>query len=179
MVFFKSSFSLLLGILSCPATYALYPHLDENPTDEVLRQYLDQVDVASLAVPSLEPSEGRLRLGDLGLFRSRSYLNRSVGVLDPSFPTSTAVYERQERTRQNDALPIRLVTGANRTPGCIQQHNPTDGETLTCAVCLQDVEKGEMTSRLPCSHAYHPHCINAWMANHNTCPICRRCYAVA
>jgi hypothetical protein len=43
----------------------------------------------------------------------------------------------------------------------------------TCTICLGEYEGGEELRRLPCLHAFHRPCIDAWMASNHTCPICR------
>ncbi|KAI5654916.1 hypothetical protein M9H77_32103 [Catharanthus roseus] len=45
---------------------------------------------------------------------------------------------------------------------------------LECAVCLNEFEDDETLRLLPkCSHVFHPDCIDAWLACHVTCPVCR------
>ncbi|XP_019153137.1 PREDICTED: E3 ubiquitin-protein ligase ATL15-like [Ipomoea nil] len=46
---------------------------------------------------------------------------------------------------------------------------------LECAVCLNEFDDGEEKLRqLPrCCHVFHTHCIDAWLAAHVTCPVCR------
>ncbi|XVF61546.1 hypothetical protein PTKIN_Ptkin08bG0138400 [Pterospermum kingtungense] len=45
---------------------------------------------------------------------------------------------------------------------------------LECAVCLSEFEDDETLRLLPkCSHVFHPDCIDAWLAYHVTCPVCR------
>lgn len=46
-------------------------------------------------------------------------------------------------------------------------------ETVTCAVCLDDVPAGELLTSLPCAHAFHTRCIETWMRKSVTCPVCR------
>ena len=41
-----------------------------------------------------------------------------------------------------------------------------------CSICMQDISNNSKT--LICNHVYHRNCINTWLFNANTCPICRR-----
>ncbi|KAG2695475.1 hypothetical protein I3760_07G014400 [Carya illinoinensis] len=45
---------------------------------------------------------------------------------------------------------------------------------LECAVCLNEFEDNEKLRLIPkCDHVFHPECIDAWLASHTTCPVCR------
>lgn len=45
---------------------------------------------------------------------------------------------------------------------------------LECAVCLNEFEDDETLRLLPkCDHVFHPECIDMWLGNHTTCPVCR------
>lgn len=45
---------------------------------------------------------------------------------------------------------------------------------LECAVCLNEFEDNETLRLIPkCDHVFHPECIDAWLASHVTCPVCR------
>lgn len=45
---------------------------------------------------------------------------------------------------------------------------------LECAVCLSEFDDFDSLKILPkCEHAFHPECIDAWLASHVTCPVCR------
>ncbi|KAL2544936.1 E3 ubiquitin-protein ligase [Forsythia ovata] len=47
-------------------------------------------------------------------------------------------------------------------------------EGLECAVCLSRFEETEVLRLLPkCKHAFHMNCIDKWLENHSSCPICR------
>ena len=47
-------------------------------------------------------------------------------------------------------------------------------EAASCAVCLAEYEAGEMLRQLPpCGHEFHLACIDPWLSNHTTCPMCR------
>lgn len=47
-------------------------------------------------------------------------------------------------------------------------------EDTQCAVCLGDYQPNEKLQQLPhCKHSFHVQCIDKWLANNTTCPICR------
>ncbi|XP_050228041.1 RING-H2 finger protein ATL11-like [Mercurialis annua] len=47
-------------------------------------------------------------------------------------------------------------------------------DSLECAVCLNEFEDDQTLRLIPkCCHVFHPDCIDAWLASHTTCPVCR------
>lgn len=47
-------------------------------------------------------------------------------------------------------------------------------EGLECSVCLSKFEDVEILRLLPkCKHAFHISCIDHWLENHSSCPLCR------
>ena len=44
----------------------------------------------------------------------------------------------------------------------------------TCTICITEYMVGNKIRKLPCSHEYHAHCIDRWLSENTTCPICRR-----
>ncbi|KAF9608395.1 hypothetical protein IFM89_009761 [Coptis chinensis] len=45
---------------------------------------------------------------------------------------------------------------------------------LECAVCLNEFGNDEtLRLLLKCDRVFHPECIDAWLASHTTCPVCR------
>jgi len=48
-----------------------------------------------------------------------------------------------------------------------------DGEDDSCAVCLENYKDGENIRILPCKHLFHKSCIDPWLLNHRTCPMCK------
>lgn len=46
-------------------------------------------------------------------------------------------------------------------------------DELTCSVCLEQVNVGELIRSLPCMHQYHANCIDPWLRQQGTCPVCK------
>ncbi|XP_010727203.1 E3 ubiquitin-protein ligase RNF6 isoform X2 [Meleagris gallopavo] len=51
----------------------------------------------------------------------------------------------------------------------------TEGEiSKTCSVCINEYVAGNKLRQLPCMHEFHIHCIDRWLSENSTCPICRQ-----
>uniref|UniRef100_A0A8D0H178 RING-type E3 ubiquitin transferase n=1 Tax=Sphenodon punctatus TaxID=8508 RepID=A0A8D0H178_SPHPU len=44
----------------------------------------------------------------------------------------------------------------------------------TCSVCINEYATGNKLRQLPCLHEFHVHCIDRWLSENSTCPICRQ-----
>lgn len=51
----------------------------------------------------------------------------------------------------------------------VAYYNPGDH----CPICLVEYTSGDLGRKLDCKHAFHRSCIDEWLVNDNTCPICR------
>lgn len=77
-----------------------------------------------------------------------------------------------------DAMPA--WTYRSPTPGAMDPSGPPGGgpehecsQVPCCSVCLCDAEDGDAMRTLPCMHVYHADCIDKWLGEHSTCPICK------
>eukprot|EP01017_Pseudomicrothorax_dubius_P001016 TRINITY_DN0_c3253_g1_i2.p1 TRINITY_DN0_c3253_g1~~TRINITY_DN0_c3253_g1_i2.p1 ORF type:complete len:101 (+),score=23.06 TRINITY_DN0_c3253_g1_i2:1-303(+) len=43
----------------------------------------------------------------------------------------------------------------------------------SCVICLAEFEHGEKLRELPCKHRFHVGCIDQWLIQNGSCPICR------
>ncbi|XP_025721805.1 E3 ubiquitin-protein ligase RLIM-like [Callorhinus ursinus] len=48
------------------------------------------------------------------------------------------------------------------------------GALKACSICITEYTEGNRLRILPCSHEFHVHCIDRWLSENSTCPICRR-----
>lgn len=45
-------------------------------------------------------------------------------------------------------------------------------ENIECVICLERISKEHPVRNFPCGHFFHLHCIDKWLKNHSTCPLC-------
>ena len=56
------------------------------------------------------------------------------------------------------------------------KHNPVISvrpKVTECSICQEPFQEGETVMKLHCRHLYHQDCVQSWLADHNTCPLCR------
>ncbi|KAL6526802.1 E3 ubiquitin-protein ligase sdir1 [Orobanche gracilis] len=84
--------------------------------------------------------------------------------------------------KYNVSGPQRLkpIIGSSSTAVEKAQHlanaqvgSKTSGDDLTCSVCLEQVNDGELIRSLPCLHQFHVNCIDPWLRQQGTCPVCK------
>ena len=56
-------------------------------------------------------------------------------------------------------------------------HRP--GVSLSCSICMEDVEPGAQVAALPCMHSFCADCIFTWLEEKAACPICQQQVSLA
>ncbi|XP_016351083.1 RING finger protein 44-like [Sinocyclocheilus anshuiensis] len=56
----------------------------------------------------------------------------------------------------------------------VKTYDPAHSAGKTdCQICFSEYKAGERLRILPCLHDYHVKCIDRWLKENATCPICR------
>lgn len=50
--------------------------------------------------------------------------------------------------------------------------NQDSSEKKNCVICMEDIEQEENVKLLHCSHLFHSECLNKWLLEKSTCPMC-------
>lgn len=64
-----------------------------------------------------------------------------------------------------EALPLRRVTAADLAQ--------LPDEHRSCTICLEEFRTGDQQRTLPCFHRFHKACVDQWLRQDNTCPLCK------
>ncbi|GAB5364883.1 hypothetical protein AAMO2058_001008400 [Amorphochlora amoebiformis] len=85
---------------------------------------------------------------------------------------SSSGYEQLSRLNQgNSAKKGMSDIEIGRLPTNVVKSSAIGGQ---CCICLEDEVPGQLVRRLPCMHAFHIKCIDAWLKQKGLCPICKK-----
>lgn len=107
---------------------------------------------------------GHAHIVDYGLDQLIQHL-AATGVTTAGFSGS-----QNDMTRCGPLPAARSAVDAMPTVKISQKHLSIDSH---CAVCTDQFEIGGEAREMPCKHIYHADCILPWLAQHNSCPVCR------
>ncbi|XP_061686985.1 RING finger protein 150a isoform X2 [Syngnathoides biaculeatus] len=61
-------------------------------------------------------------------------------------------------------LPVRTIKKGDKE---------TERDFDSCAVCIEAYKPHDIVRVLPCRHVFHKHCVDPWLYDHQTCPMCK------
>lgn len=65
------------------------------------------------------------------------------------------------------------ISAVESLPSVVISKEDVESNSVSCAVCKDEIAVEERAKRLPCLHFYHEECILPWLNMRNTCPLCR------
>ncbi|XP_049573259.1 E3 ubiquitin-protein ligase RNF128 [Syngnathus scovelli] len=73
----------------------------------------------------------------------------------------------------------KLKSAAKKAIGCLKvrtlkgDDQETTSDSHMCAVCIESYKAGEVVTVLTCDHIFHKACIEPWLLEKRTCPMCK------
>ncbi|XP_069468832.1 E3 ubiquitin-protein ligase RNF128 [Ambystoma mexicanum] len=86
---------------------------------------------------------------------------------------------RLRLTRAQNRKMKKLKADAKRAIGQLQLRTLKQGDTEvgpegdSCAVCIDNYKPNDVVRILTCNHFFHKACIDPWLLEHRTCPMCK------
>ncbi|GFS14412.1 RING finger protein 150-like [Elysia marginata] len=133
---------------------------------------------------------------DINIHRGQRFLrteggsknNSSVLFLSVSFSIVVIIavswlmyyYIRKFRySHAKERLAKRLARAAKRAIAKIPQRTLNAGDKELekdfdqCAICIEPYKDGDIVRVMPCRHIFHKSCVDPWLMDHRTCPMCK------
>lgn len=157
---------LLIFILFTPPATAQLPNtLPPPPANKIPRLKFDK----SMAIVLVILVVVFFILGFLSVYTRQCAERRLRGRLDLTIPIGGGSHHRRHRGLDRDVIDTFPTFVYSAVKGI-----KIGRATLECAVCLNEFQGDETLRLIPnCSHVFHAECIDAWLVNHYTCPVCR------
>jgi hypothetical protein len=98
----------------------------------------------------------------------RTLIPDFLNITEPSMFMATArtyrIHPLTQLNEQSHGLTPQQITASTR------MEQRTEGE---CPICYDDYSGNDLRAINKCNHAFHIECIDRWLVNNHTCPICR------
>ncbi|XP_055901857.1 E3 ubiquitin-protein ligase goliath isoform X2 [Eupeodes corollae] len=79
----------------------------------------------------------------------------------------------QSKDQQSRHLCSVTKKAIMKIPTKTGKSNDKDGDSDCCAICIEAYKSSDCIRVLPCKHEFHKNCIDPWLIEHRTCPMCK------
>ena len=105
--------------------------------------------------------------------RFQAFFQRYLGHLNSDF-VSDADFDREFTYERLVELDVALMKrGGLKATELRTVLKPTRGVVVDCCICMEKSKATEKMARLRCDHVFHCACLQEWLGEHHTCPLCR------
>ncbi|XP_029955324.1 E3 ubiquitin-protein ligase RNF128-like [Salarias fasciatus] len=91
------------------------------------------------------------------------------------FITAKRLFRMNRERRQEQRLKSEAKKAIARLPlrTLKRSDEETSSDTHMCAVCIESYKEGDVVTVLTCNHIFHKDCIEPWLLDKRTCPMCK------
>ena len=105
--------------------------------------------------------------------RFQAFFQRYLQHLNSDF-VSDADFDREFTYERLVELDVQLMRRGGLSSSELRSLlQPMRGVVTECTICLETSRRHERVARLVCSHVFHTECLQRWLGDHYTCPLCR------
>lgn len=135
------------------------------------RAILDTLPIVKFGQPE-PPKPTDVELGSTTEARDGTTTNATTtDQVHQTGDTTSADYAEFQRNAASDH-PSGIAPALPVAAGAVTSQDSTTDEGLGCSICTDDFEQGQDIRVLPCSHKFHPDCVDPWLLNvSGTCPL--------
>lgn len=162
------TFSLLLSLIAIVIFYMIWDFFFFPQSRQSRQSDLESGDEQRLYEPDVNYDS--VEWHEQEVFYQAAVLHnmRVLEILDRVIEELEERKKRRQKRERRRALEKKLLPTV-----CYGSHE-SEIHCKDCAICLQEFETGDMCQVLPsCNHTFHSKCINHWLRENLTCPICR------
>lgn len=81
----------------------------------------------------------------------------------------------RETVNENTPLTFQEITNNTEIVTLSNETDNNNEEEIMCSICRGNIEQNEPLRKLKnCNHFFHINCIDNWLVNNSSCPICRQ-----
>ena len=152
-------------------------YTSNNPVsrnDRVVRNYYNSSSAINQITNNQTNSSNNNRLRRYNTYRiNRSNINtNNINIntnVNNSDTDSDTVYGFDDDELEDVRVKTYLEDVNNNS--CLKIYDKIN--PLSCSICKENIKFCNIVRTLKCSHTFHHKCIDTWLEDHSTCPICR------